>query len=394
MKAICPYHEYCGACTMQGLSYVKQLEKKQEKVNRLFQKIHKVNPIIGADDPYHYRNKAQISFGYDDRHRVIAGNYVESTHIIVPIEECQLVDQKANAIFKTIIRLAKKYHISVFDEQRLSGCFRHVLIRNSSDDRQIMVVFVTGTDYFPKKKELLKELTERHPEIVSIIQNINKRRTSMILGNRSFTLYGKDHITDELCGCRFKISASSFYQINHAQTEKLYAYALDQAEIKKEDTVFDAYCGIGTIGIVAANKAGKVIGVELNKQAVRDAISNAKDNRIRNIRFYQDDAGSFMNHCEEDIDVLIMDPPRSGSDQKFLNAVNRLSPERIVYISCEPETQLRDLKYLLRKNYQVCDIQPFDLFPFTDHIETVVILSRISEKQPADGTVNGIGCHA
>ncbi|MBR4422453.1 MAG: 23S rRNA (uracil(1939)-C(5))-methyltransferase RlmD [Erysipelotrichaceae bacterium] len=376
MKQICLYHEYCGACTMQGLSYAEQLEKKQDKVNRLFQKIHTVNPIIGADNPYHYRNKAQITFGYDDDHHIIAGNYIESTHIIVPIEECQLVYPKANAIFKTIIKLVRKYHLSIFDEQRLSGCLRHVLIRNSSDGKQIMVVFVTGTEYFPKKKELLKELTGRYPEIVSIIQNINRRRTSMILGNRSFTLYGKDHIVDELCGCRFKISSSSFYQINHAQTEKLYRHAIEKAEIAKNDTVFDAYCGIGTIGIIAASKAGKVIGVELNRQAVKDAISNAKENGIRNIRFYQEDAGSFMDHCQEEIDVLIMDPPRSGSDHKFLSAVSRLSPGRIVYISCEPETQVRDLKYLLRKNYKIMDVQPFDLFPFTDHCELIALLER------------------
>ena len=375
-KKICPYHEYCGACTKQGFSYTKQLEWKQDKVSRLFRKIHEVKPIIGADDPYHYRNKAQISFDYDEKHRIIAGNYLESTHIIVPIEECQLVDPEANAIFKTIVRLARKYHLSAFDERKLSGFLRHVLIRNSHDDTRIMVVFVTGTDRFPHKKEIITELIGRHPAIVSIIQNINRRHTSAILGNRSFTLYGEDHISDELCGYRFRLSCSSFYQINHAQTEKLYEHALKMAKIKKTDTLLDTYCGIGTIGIIASGQAGKVIGVELNRQAVSDAIRNAKENRIGNIRFYQEDAGTFMDRYQEDVDVLIMDPPRSGSDRRFLSAVSRLSPDRIVYISCEPETQVRDLKYLLNKNYRITDVQPFDLFPFTDHIETVCCLSR------------------
>jgi 23S rRNA (uracil1939-C5)-methyltransferase len=375
-KKICPYHEYCGACTKQGLSYVKQLEWKQNKINRLFQKIHEVKPIIGAEDPYHYRNKAQISFGYDDKHRIIAGNYIESTHIIVPIDECQLVDAEANAIFQTILKLARKYHLPLFDERRLSGFLRHVLIRNNHDGTEIMVVFVTGTDRFPHKKEIITELIDRHPAIVSIIQNLNRRHTSMVLGSRSFTLYGKDHISDELCGYRFKLSCSSFYQINHAQTERLYEHALKMAGIRKTDTVLDTYCGIGTIGIIASKQAGKVIGVELNKQAVRDAIANARDNHVNNIYFYQEDAGTFMDRYRDEVDVLIMDPPRSGSDYKFLSAVNRLSPERIVYISCGPETQVRDLKYLLRKNYEITDVQPFDLFPFTDHIENVCVLKR------------------
>ncbi len=380
---ICPYHEYCGACTKQGLSYAKQLEWKQNKINRLFQKIHQVKPIVGAEDPYHYRNKAQISFGYDDRHRIIAGNYIESTHIIVPIDECQLVDAETNAIFQTILNLARKYHLSIFDERKLSGFLRHVLIRNSHDGTEIMVVFVTGTDRFPHKKEIITELINRYPAIVSIIQNLNRRHTSMVLGSRSFTLYGKDHINDELCGYRFKLSCSSFYQINHAQTEKLYEHALRMAKIKNTDTVLDTYCGIGTIGIIASKQAGRVIGVELNKQAVRDAIINARDNHVNNIYFYQEDAGSFMDKYRDEVDVLIMDPPRSGSDYKFLSAVNRLSPERIVYISCGPETQVRDLKYLLRKNYEITDVQPFDLFPFTDHIENVCVLKR-EKKHPQD----------
>lgn len=377
----CIVSEVCGACTMQGISYEKQLQRKQERVERLFSSMHKVNRIIGADDPYNYRNKSQISFGYDDKRNIIAGNYIESTHIIVPVRECQLVNKEANEIFSDIIRLVKKYHVPVFDERRMSGLLRHVLIRNSFDGEQIMVVLVTGNGRFDAHGRFIEELIRKHPGITTVVQNINSRFTSMVLGKKNYVLYGKGYIIDELCGYTFKISPSSFYQINHAQTEKLYRKAIEIADIRNDEAVLDAYCGIGTIGIIASDQAKQVIGVEINEQAIRDAVNNARYNKIGNIRFIAEDASRFMSTCKDRIDVLIMDPPRAGSDHRFLANAVKLGVKKIVYISCNPDTQYRDVRYLLKRGYSINEIQPFDLFPFTDHIENVVLLTLKNEKK-------------
>ena len=372
----CPVSEICGACTMQGISYAKQLEIKQEKVDRLFGKLGKVEKITGADDPLHYRNKSQISFGYDEKRNVIAGNYVESTHILVPIDECQLVDSETNRIFRTVISLVRKYRISIFDENRMTGTLRHVLVRNNHNSSEIMVVLVTGGIRFNNKERFINDLVKKHPNVTAVVQNINSRHTSMILGSRNINLYGKGYITDELCGCSFKISAGSFYQINHAQTEKLYRKAIKLAGIGKKDSVLDTYCGIGTIGIIAGGSAGSVTGVELNRQAVKDAVSNAKYNKVSNISFVAEDAGRYMDGCREKYDVVIMDPPRNGSDYRFLASLAKMKPGRIVYISCNPDTQYRDVKYLLKRGYAIKHIQPFDMFPYTDHIENIVLMAK------------------
>ena len=249
-----------------------------------------------------------------------------------------------------------------------------------------MLVIVTAGVAFPSKNNFLKVLCEKHPEITTIVQNINDRRTSMVLGKRNIVLKGKGYIEDVLCGCRFRISPTSFYQINHQQTEKLYKKAIQLADISKNDTVIDAYCGIGTIGIVASKKAGKVIGVELNSEAVSDAKINASINNIKNVTFVNADAGDFLVEYAKNAkaDVVIMDPPRSGSTPEFLNSLLKIKPDRIVYISCGPDTQARDIKVLVKGGYKVTACQPFDLFPHTEHVETVVLLSH---KKP-DGHIN------
>lgn len=371
---VCKIADLCGACTMQGISYDRQLEIKQNRVEHLFSKYHKVNKITENDRPYHYRNKSQISFDFD-KGKVIAGNYIESSHIVVPVKNCMLVNEEVNRIFNDIVSLVRKYKVPIFNEKNMKGFLRHVLIRNNNDNSEIMIVFVTGLQRFNLSK-LINELLDRYSNIKTIVQNINNSYTSMILGKKNYNLYGNGYIIDELCGYSFKISVSSFYQINHDQTVKLYDYALKKADINKGDVVLDTYCGIGTIGIIASRKAKKVIGVEINKEAIKDAINNARHNNVDNISFICKDASKFMIEYKNNVDIVIMDPPRNGSDYKFISSLIRLSPRKIVYISCNPDTQLRDIKLLLKRGYKIKDIQPFDLFSFTDHIENIILLER------------------
>ena len=375
----CPVAGLCGGCQYQGVDYAEQLSRKESTVRNLVGKFAEVKPIIGMDDPFHYRNKVQVSFGLDYRKRLHMGNYVVSTHQIVDVDDCQLADEKANEIFQTVKKLALSFRLRIFDEQSLQGLLRHVLIRTTNDGSQIMVVLVTGTPVFPKKKDFVKALLDSHSEITTIVQNINNRHTSMILGSRNIVLYGPGYIEDTLCGCRFRISPSAFYQVNKRQTEVLYKKAIETAELKKEDVVLDAYCGTGTIGIIAAGKAGRVEGVEINRAAIADAVRNAKANGRNNITFVCDDAGKYMRRKANEkvhYDVVIMDPPRAGSDEAFLTSVVRLAPERVVYVSCNPVTLKRDLEFLHRKHYEVKSIQPVDMFPFTEHVECVILMTK------------------
>ena len=338
-----------------------------------------MHEITGMEQPFHYRNKVHAAFGHRRDGSVYSGIYEEGTHRIVPVERCLLENEKADAIIATIRELLRPFKTRTYNEDTGYGIFRHALIRTAHATGEIMVVLVLGSPILPSRNHFVRALREAHPEITTIIQNINDRRTSMVLGDREIVLYGKGYIEDVLCGRRFRISAKSFYQINSVQTEKLYAKAMELAGLTGKERVIDAYCGIGTIGLVAAKQAGEVIGVELNRDAVRDAIRNAKTNDAKNIRFYQDDAGQFMTQMAqagEKADVVFMDPPRSGSDEAFLSSVCRLAPNRIVYISCNPETQARDLAYLTKHGYRAEGAWPFDMFPFTDDIENIVELVR------------------
>ena len=377
----CPYAEYCGGCQLQGMDYQKQLNLKQARMNQLLGRFGKVEEILGMKDPYHYRNKVNASFGYEN-HRVIVGNYVASTHQIVEVKNCQINDERANAIIETVRSLAQKYHISIFNEFTLKGCLRHCMVRTSSRN-EVMVVLVTGTNGLKEEEAFVKDLLKAHPYIKTVVQNTNRRHTSMVLGDKSRTLYGKGYITDDLCGCAFNISALSFYQVNKRQTEVLYNTALSLASFKGNETLIDAYCGTGTIGMIASRKVKQVIGVELNKKAVADARVNAKNNRIDNIRFVEDDAGNFMRALVREksrIDAVIMDPPRKGADRKFLDALLTLAPKQVIYISCGPESLKENLGYLTSRGYKVVKIQPVDMFPFTEHVECVALLKIIEQK--------------
>ena len=382
----CPVREVCGGCQLQNMTYPQQLDFKLKKAVREIGSFGHVDGIEGMEYPYYYRNKVQISFGKDYKGRVLAGNYVTSTHTIVPVKICQLASLQANEIFNTIISLQKSFKLSVFDEQAMEGFLRHVLVRTSSDGEEVMVVIVAGNPVFPKKSGFIKALLEKHPYISTIVLNVNKKRTSMILGDKNTVLFGKGYIEDELCGYTFRISPSSFYQINHSQTEKLYSIAKKFAELKKTDVVMDTYCGIGTIGITMANDCKEVLAVEINREAIKDAVKNAKLNGINNISFHCDDAGKFMvkqAYDKQKVDVVIMDPPRAGSDEKFLSSLVKLNPDRVVYVSCNPVTQKRDLKYLTRHGYEVKKMKAVDMFPFTDHVETVVQLKAVSAVKAA-----------
>ena len=377
----CIVSKNCGGCQLQGIAYQKQLSLKQDYINRILNKYHKVNDVLGMNNPYNYRNKVQVSFGYDDEGNVICGNYVPSTHMIVPIDECQICDEYANEIINSIKRLVIKHKISIFNENSLKGCMRHVLIRCTSLD-EYMVVLVTGTMNVNKKDLFIKDLLKYNDKITTIVQNINNRHTSMILGTKNITLYGKGYVVDELCGLKFRISSSSFYQVNKSQTEVLYNEAIKAAKLDKNDTLIDAYCGTGTIGLVASKYCKEVLGIEINKQAIKDAVINMKTNSISNVSFIAEDASKYMSFLARNkmkVDVVIMDPPRTGSDKKFMESLVKLKPSKVVYVSCNPETLKRDLKYLT-KYYRVNSIQPVDMFPFTNHVECVVGMQRKDNK--------------
>lgn len=379
----CSVSKKCGSCQYQGVPYKEQLAAKQKRMKKLLGKFANVKPIIGMDDPFYYRNKVHAVFDRDKKGNIICGTYEAKTHKVVPIEECMIEDKISQEIIRTIRDMLKSFRIKTYDEDTGYGLLRHVLVRRGFSTDEIMVVLVIGSPIFPSKNNFVKALRKKYPQITTVVLNVNAKKTSMVLGERDIVIYGKGYIRDTLCGCTFRISPQSFYQVNPVQTEILYKTAIEYAGLGRKETVIDAYCGIGTIGLVAAKRAKNVIGVELNPDAVRDARINAKENKITNARFYQGDAGEFMENMAENgerADVVFMDPPRTGSDKKFMSSVIKLNPSRIVYISCGPETLARDLEYLTKHGYDVRKIQPVDMFSFTDHCENICLLTKKFEK--------------
>lgn len=380
----CNASKKCGSCQYQGVPYKEQLAAKQKRMKKLLGKFANVKPIIGMDDPFYYRNKVHAVFDRDKKGNIICGTYEAKTHKVVPIEECMIEDRISQEIIRTIRDMLKSFRIKTYDEDTGYGLLRHVLVRRGFSTDEIMVVLVIGSPIFPSKNNFVKALRKKYPQITTVVLNVNDKKTSMVLGERDIVIYGKGYIRDTLCGCTFRISPQSFYQVNPVQTEILYKTAIEYAGLGRKETVIDAYCGIGTIGLVAAKRAKNIIGVELNPDAVRDARINAKENKITNARFYQGDAGEFMENMAENgehADVVFMDPPRTGSDKKFMSSVIKLNPSRIVYISCGPETLARDLEYLTKHGYDVRKIQPVDMFSFTDHCENICLLTKKFEKQ-------------
>jgi len=375
----CPVINKCGGCQIQHYSYEKQLEEKQRQVSTLLDKFCKIENIIGMENPYFYRNKVHAVFDTDKKGNVISGVYEAGSHRVVSIDSCLIEDQRADNIIVTIRGMLKSFKIRTYNEDTGVGLLRHVLIRTGHKSNEIMVVLVLASHIFPSKNNFIKALLKIHPEITTIVMNVNNKKTSMVLGEREQVLYGKGYIEDTLCDKVFRISPKSFYQINPVQTEILYSKAIEFASLKGNETIIDAYCGIGTIGIIASSHVKKVIGVELNRDAVKDAITNAKRNKVNNIYFYNQDAGEFMNQMakeKQSADVVFLDPPRSGSTEQFLDAMISMNPKKVVYISCNPVTLERDLSYLVKKGYEAKKAVPVDMFPGTEHVECVILMQN------------------
>ena len=375
----CSVSKKCGSCQYQGVPYKEQLAAKQKRMKKLLGKFANVKPIIGMDDPFYYRNKVHAVFDRDKKGNIICGTYEAKTHKVVPIEECMIEDKISQEIIRTIRDMLKSFRIKTYDEDTGYGLLRHVLVRRGFFTDEIMVVIVIGSPIFPSKNNFVKALRKKYPQITTVVLNVNDKKTSMVLGERDIVIYGKGYIRDTLCGCTFRISPQSFYQVNPVQTEVLYGKAMEFAAMTGKERVIDAYCGTGTIGIIASGNARDVIGVELNRDAIRDARMNARENKIRNVRFVPGDAGWFMEGMAaegEKVEVVLMDPPRSGSDRKFLHSLLTLSPEKIVYVSCNPETLARDLACLTKRDYLVKKMQPVDMFPLTDSVEVVCLLEN------------------
>lgn len=368
----CKVSTACGGCAFQVLNYPKQLEYKTNKVKDAFKYISGINvnvsDCVGMDDPYYYRNKSQIPVKKIGK-KIVTGFYKAKSHDVVPIDECVIEDKRSNKIINSIKKIMMDFRIEPYDEDRRYGIIRHILVRTSLHYPEIMVVLVTNCDSFPSRNNFINVIKKENPEITTIVQNINKRDTNVILGEQERILFGKGFIVDSLCGIKFHISSKSFFQINPVQTEKLYQYIANELDLKKSDTLLDAYSGVGTIGMSLASKVKEVISVEIERSAVRDAIRNAKENQINNIKFVCDDATRYIQELNK-VDVLVMDPPRKGSTKEFLNAVKVLKPKNIIYVSCDPNTLARDIKEL-KDLYKIESVQPFDMFPMTYHVETV-----------------------
>lgn len=421
----CPVDKRCGACQLLALPYAEQLEKKHEQMNELFAEVAakdgvRVSPILGMDDPFHYRNKVISPYapgkrivqkGARDAHRgekrgarqgerrrggknqqgacreILCGMYERGTHRIIPTDECLLENNSAKKVILAIRDLMPRHRIEPYNEDTQNGFLRHAIVRVGHESGEVLVTLVTNGEAFPGAKSFCRDLVKQVPEITTIVQNVNTRNTNVILGDgKERTLYGPGFILDRLCGLSFRISSHSFYQVNAIQTEVLYRKAIELAKLQGSERILDAYCGTGTIGLVAARTlqdspnatdSSGVIGVDKVAEAIVDARNNAKHNGITNASFVAEDAGDFMTELAargERIDVLFMDPPRAGASEEFLKATAKLHPGRIVYISCNPKTQVRDILILQKSGYRVTAIQPVDMFPHTDHIECIAVL--------------------
>lgn len=372
----CPVYKKCGGCQLD-VTYPQQLSYKMRTVIGLLGRFGHVEPVIGMDKPLHYRCKVSQAFGYS-RGRVLAGVWQSSGGKLTPVENCALEDARATEIIRTIAELATKHKIRTYDERTGKGFLRFVTVRVGKQSGEVLVALGVGKERTPSAK-WVEELVGRCPYITTVVQCISTDRRNLVLGEQETVLYGGGQIRDTLCRCEFLLSARSFFQINPTQTEKLYAHAVEAAGLDDSQTVIDAYCGVGTIGLIASKRAKNVTAVELNPEAVKNAKENVRLNGAENVRVLQGDAGVFMRklaEAGETADVVFTDPPRAGCSREFLVSLTALSPKRVVYISCNPETQARDLRYLTQNGYRVTHIQPFDMFPFTKHVESVVCLTR------------------
>lgn len=375
---LCPYSRKCSGCQLQNMNYERQLKHKQIQIIKLLGRFAHVEEIIGMENPFHYRNKVSAMFGAKNG-RLFSGIYQSTNKTVVPVESCLIEDEKAQEIIATITRLAQSFKMQAFNRETGKGYLKHVLVKRGFISGQIMAVIVTARGEFPQERSFVNALLKKHPEITTLVHNVNPSRVGLLLGSENRVLYGGGFIEEQLCGKTFRISPQSFYQVNPVQTQVLYETAREYAALTGEETLLDCYCGTGTIGIIMSDKAKRVIGAELNADAVRDAKANAALNGADNAEFVCMDAGEFMSEMAakgEAADVVITDPPRAGCSREFLASLAAMKPKRVVYISCNPETLARDLRFLTKNGYKAEKIQPVDMFPYTGHVECVVVLER------------------
>lgn len=378
----CPYFKFCGGCQLQHMSYDAQLEYKTRQVKDALERIGRfkdvnVLPAIGMDQPWKYRNKAQFPAGLIDGKPAL-GFFMARSHRLINIEDCPIQHDISEKVTALVRKFIHTYNIPVYQEDIHKGIIRHVVTRVGFHSNQLMVIIVTNGE-LPRKKELITTLREGLPAITSIIQNYQTERTNVVLGRKNVTLWGSDYIMDAIGDLKFKISPLSFYQVNPIQTEKLYAKALEYAALAGKETVIDAYCGIGTISLFLARKAAKVYGVEVIPQAIEDAKENARMNDIENAEFLVGESETVIPRLSKlgvKADVVVVDPPRKGCDEKLLQSIVEIAPNRMVYVSCNPATLARDLKYMAENGYEIREVQPVDLFPQGYHVETICLMSK------------------
>ena len=377
----CATYKRCGGCNLRHIDYEETLNIKQNTVQNLVNKTLnnkiKVEMTVGMGNPYNYRNKAQYPVGFDKSGEPVMGVYAKRTHEIIPMRNCMIQNPVSEKIANVVLGFFIKNNIPIYNEKNGEGLLRHIVIKVGIKTHEIMCILVLNKKELKKEKELIKVLIREFPEIKTIVKNYNMKNTNVILGNENEVIYGDGYIYDELGDYTFKISPLSFYQINPIQTEALYNIAIEMADLKKTDTLFDLYCGIGTIGIFASPYVNRVYGIEIVKQAIEDAKENANINNIRNIEFFAGDVEKVFEDVlkEHNVkpDVIFVDPPRKGLDKHTIENILNIKPEKIVYISCNPASLVRDLK-LLEESYEIKKIQPVDMFPFTSNVECVTVL--------------------
>lgn len=373
----CPYERDCGGCNLLNKKYNDTLDIKLKHVNELFKQAnidYKIKECIASPNHLAYRNKMIIGFK-NLKGNIIAGFYEEGSHHIVNIDKCIMHTDIQNKIFKDFLNIIKKLHLDIYDEDKRYGLIRYLLIREAFTTKEVMVVIVTSTNIFPARSNLVKELRRLNPNITTIIQNVNSRKTSIVLGEEQKVLFGPGFIYDYIGNIKFRLGPKSFFQVNPAQALNLYNEVKRLANLNKDEIAIDAYSGVSTISAFIAIDAKKVISIENNKEACLAGIANLKDNNIKNVYVENADATSFLVNeakLHNSYDVVVLDPPRSGSTSEFINAVASVKAKKVVYVSCGPDTLAKDLKLFINKGYMITEAKCFDMFCFTKHIETIV----------------------